>query len=64
MTPNGKYLYVSTGPLAYGEGYLYRTETTRPERVRTFPFPVGLADCDALSTEVSQALGRAVQNRR
>jgi hypothetical protein len=41
VAPNGKYLYVSTGPLAYGEGYLYRTETTRPERVRTFPFPAG-----------------------
>jgi hypothetical protein len=41
VTPNGKYLYVSTGPLAYGAGYLYRTETARPERVRTFPFPAG-----------------------
>ena len=41
VTPNGKYLYVTTGPLAYGEGYLYRTETAKPERVRTFPFPAG-----------------------
>jgi DNA-binding beta-propeller fold protein YncE len=41
VTPNGKYLYVSTGPLAYGAGYLYRTETARPERVRTFGFPAG-----------------------
>jgi hypothetical protein len=41
VTPNGKYLYVSTGPLAYGKGYLYKTETSRPERVKTFPFPAG-----------------------
>lgn len=41
VTPNGKYLYVTTGPLAYGEGFLYKTETARPERVTTFPFPAG-----------------------
>lgn len=41
VTPNGKYLYVTTGPLAYGAGFLYKTESAKPERVTTFPFPAG-----------------------